>query len=490
MKTSAWLAGSASAVVMAVVIAAPGCSGSGASSHGNGSGSGGPPSLLGGPGNGGLGPDGGPCQGLECQIRSCATDSTTISGTVYDPAGKNPLYDVVVYVPNATPSPLTPGIDSASCSCDALYSGEPIATALTDAAGKFAIKNAPDGTNIPLVLQIGKWRRQITIPNVTACADNVQADKSLRLPKNQSEGDLPSIAVSTGGADTLECLLRRVGVDPTEYGGGAAGSGRVHVFQGGKDPKVTPNTSPPGPPSASSLWDSAGDLNKYDIVLLSCEGAETLNPSPQNIYDYVNGGGRVFAEHYHYAFFTQTLAGGSGSPPFPATLATWTPDTSGADEYPGPIGAAIETGFPKGAALKAWLGNVNALVGDELPIAVARHNALVTPLNTPSTAWIQADALAAPTSTQYLSFDMPFDAPLNDAGEPTACGRVVYSDLHVGAAANDYPTGGKKGVPMITPTGCSDEDLSPDEKALEFMLFDLSSCVTPIGSTPEPPLPR
>jgi hypothetical protein len=499
MGIASFRSGRAGVVSVAVLLAAaagPGCSGSGSGSSrqadgGLGSGSGGGPgSLLGGPSNGGLGPDGGPCEGLECAIHSCAVGSTTISGTVYDPAGKNPLYGVAVFVPNATPAPLTPGIDATSCSCSALYTGQPVASAITDAAGSFTIQNAPDGTNIPLVVQIGKWRRQLTIPRVTACLDNAQADHTLRLPRNQSEGDIPSIAVSTGGADTLECLLRRVGVDAVEYCGGAGGPGRIHIFQGGKDPMFTPNTSPPGPGSATSLWDSAGDLNEYDIVLLSCEGAETQNPSPANVYAYVNGGGRVFAEHYHYAFFTQTLSGGSGSPPFPMTLAAWTPDNSGADEYPGAIGAAIETGFPKGAALKTWLGNVNALVGDELPIAVARHNALVAAANAPSTAWIQSGAGASPASTQYLSFDMPFDlanAADGGAGRSQACGRVVYSDLHVGAAANDYPTGGKKGVPMITPDGCSTADLSADEKALEFMLFDLSACVTPIGSAPQAP---
>ncbi|HEY2734648.1 MAG TPA: hypothetical protein VGI70_11720, partial [Polyangiales bacterium] len=80
------------------------------------------------------------CTGLQCQQHSCSTGSTTISGTIYDPAGKNPLYAVAVYVPNEKPAALTLG---ASCDkCSALYTGKPVVTSLTDATGKFVIKDA------------------------------------------------------------------------------------------------------------------------------------------------------------------------------------------------------------------------------------------------------------------------------------------------------------------------------------------------------------
>ncbi|HEY8090097.1 MAG TPA: carboxypeptidase regulatory-like domain-containing protein, partial [Polyangiaceae bacterium] len=96
--------------------------------------------------------------------------NTTISGTVYDPAGKNPLYDIAVYVPSAPLSPIPTG---ATCdSCTSLYSGNPVAAALTDASGKFVMNKAPTGKNVPLVLQIGKWRKQVYVPTVTACQDN------------------------------------------------------------------------------------------------------------------------------------------------------------------------------------------------------------------------------------------------------------------------------------------------------------------------------
>ena len=174
----------------------------------------------------------GACTGLQCQIHACSGGgSTTISGTIYDPAGKNPLYGVVAYVPNSTPKPFTAG---ASCyTCGDLYTGDPIAAGVSDAHGHFTITNAPDGANIPLVIQVGKWRRQFVIPNVGMCTDTPTTDHTLLLPKkdisNGGEGDMPNMAISTGGSDTLECLMSRIGVDKTEYTPGPAGTGPVGV---------------------------------------------------------------------------------------------------------------------------------------------------------------------------------------------------------------------------------------------------------------------
>ena len=44
---------------------------------------------------------------------------------------------------------------------------------------------------------------------------------------------LSSGAVSTGSADTLECLMTRIGLPPTEYVAGTGTTGHVHVYSGG-----------------------------------------------------------------------------------------------------------------------------------------------------------------------------------------------------------------------------------------------------------------
>jgi len=304
-----------------------------------------------------------------------------------------------------------------------------------------------------------------------------------RLPKNRSEGDIPKMAVSTGGSDSLECLLKRVGVDPAEYTSGA-GAERIHIFQGtGGNAEIGGS-----PASQTGLWDSETDLASYDIVILSCEGGEHAETKPaaslQAMEAYANAGGRIFASHFHYYWFE-----GAGSSPEFQSTATWSPGQNqigaGSDAI---TSGAINTGFPKGLAFQQWMTLTKALQSNgTLEIEDSRQNASVDPtVNTASQSWITDTTVPTMTvkgktgpTTMYLDFNTPIGTPA-----ASQCGRVVFSDLHVGAASGDY-SGGVQTVP----DGCTAADLSPQEKALEFMLFDLSSCVTPDSSTPVPPPP-
>jgi len=127
--------------------------------------------------------------------------------------------------------------------CENQVSGQPIATAMTDAKGHFVIGNVPWGTSFPLVMQLGKCvvRSPFPASMVTRqCADNPIADTwtsttpatLLRLPRNITDGDnngqytsIPKIAIAAGHAQSsdlsvterLQCLLRRIGVDASEF---------------------------------------------------------------------------------------------------------------------------------------------------------------------------------------------------------------------------------------------------------------------------------
>ena len=471
-------------------------------------------------GSSGSSTPGGSCPaGTRCNV-SCGSGATTsISGVVTDPAGKNPLFDIQVYVPGAPLQPLNSGVGADACDCNALYESGAIVSTATAVDGTFTLANAPIGASVPLVVQIGKWRKEIEV-KTTQCMDNPQGAIALpgTLVGAGPNDSMPEIAVSTGSADTLECLMLRIGVPATEYTAGAGGTGHVHIFAGGQ-PAAAPGGGGGGrgragggggigtpenpgmagaPASDMNLWANQGQLMPYDIVLLSCEGGETYDANPQALEQYLNAGGRAFASHFHYAFFSGPLDS-QQSYTAPADwgnhLATWTGgDGTGNGGGPGgggkgangPIGGIIDQTlngspqpFPKGVDLDKWLDLTNALGQDgvaagELSIYQPRYNAVVGAANTPSQPWIIADQASGNSgNTMYFSFDTPVSqTPAADGGAPAYCGRAVFSDLHVDGSQMTKDT-------QDPPGGCDNVDLSPQEKALEFMLFDLSSCVLP-----------
>jgi hypothetical protein len=83
-------------------------------------------------------------------------------------------------------------------------------------------------------------------------------------------------------------------------------------------------------------------------------------------------------------------------------------------------------------------------------------------------------------AVEYLSFNTPLDVP-----EANKCGRVVYSDLHVSNASDMGTPADNPGMPF--PSHCAVRDLTAQEKAVEFMLFDLSSCIQDDTVPPQPP---
>src|SRR6185369_8153433 len=91
----------------------------------------------------------------------------------------------------------------------------------TDVDGKFKLENVPSTSGVPVVVQKGRFRRIVSL-DVPACTNTALTIEQVRLPKKKSEGDLPKIAVGIGLWDQIECVLRSIGIDESEFGPGGA----------------------------------------------------------------------------------------------------------------------------------------------------------------------------------------------------------------------------------------------------------------------------
>jgi hypothetical protein len=412
--------------------------------------------------------DGGPpisgeCVGLQCQINTCsAKPKTVVRGKVFDPSGKIPVYNAIVYIPN---KPLEPFKTGASCERCATTVVNPVPRAvLTNEKGEFSIEGAPDGPAIPLVFQIGKWRRQVNV-NVTSCTDNVFEDPALmHLPTKQSEGDMPKIAVVTGGCDPLGCILSRMGVDASEFTD-AKGPGRVHVYKGFGGEGVASGTASP---ADTDLWSDSTRLKQYDMVLLACECKEHDELKGESaklaMKEYLDFGGRVFATHYHYTWLK------NGPAPL-ASLADWGVSTASSigTEY------KIEQGFAKGKAMADWLYTVGATpVQGTIDIKVPLEH--LRGVKTGAQRWVYRGT-GAEEMVKFFSFNAPVGAP-----EEQQCGRGVLSDIHISEGDG---TGVSPNAKL--PNSCGTALATAQERALEFMILDLSSCIQSDQLTPIPP---
>jgi len=401
-------------------------------------------------GNGGA-----PCENLCKRQMACAGGGdTTISGVVHAPTPPalgtaDPLYNALVYVPNAPVTKFTPGVACERC---APASGSPLVKALTGPDGKFTLRNAPVGADVPLVIQIGRWRRQVVIPSVAACTDTALPDELTRLPRNQTEGDIPAIAVATGEYDPFDCTLRKIGIAESEFTA-SSGKGRVNLWPyNGHQPAS--GTAAGG----DELMGSLDNLSRYDLVILPCDSqAPKEKPLEDNLVAYTGRGGRVFLTDLSYSWLRS-------DPTFNATV-NWVP----AGQVEGTnFTTLVDQTFPKGMAFSAWLSAIGA----------ARPAAGQIPVHDPYQGYSYVTSPVAPTQTwlytqdphstiQLVTFNTPIGMP-----DDQQCGRVVYTQFHVADDGASTFFGDNN-----FPTACNNDPMTPQEKALEFMVFDLSSCV-------------
>jgi len=430
----------------------------------------------------------GSCQGLQCEQVDCSTmgsgmaaDATTISGTVFAPNGTLPLYGINVYVPNADPGPVPTGLVCDQCSNG--LPGAPLVMTTTDEAGNFSLGNMPAGKDIPVVISSGKWRRELTIPMVGKCMTTQIAAADTTLPKSMSDMtantksvSMPAIAISTGGADALECLIRKLGIADSEIGT-MGGAQKIHLYADTQSTGEGIAQFKSGFPGGSgnfadsqSLWNTYSALSAYDIVIFSCEGEQAPNTKSQAAMDalkmYADMGGRVFLSHWHNIWIEgSTEGGGNQKPAVWPTIATW---NNSQTTFSSPPDTIDEVNNPKGTSFATWMLNVmGSTTRDQIQIgAQSGKNTCSAVDNTKAERWVYWTGNGGNSQVpQNFQFTTP-----NEASADQRCGKVVFSDMHVSGDSSSN-------MGDSYPNDCATSGLTPQEKALAFMFFDIASCV-------------
>ncbi len=458
------------------------------------------------------------CTGTCAQIPTCAAGTTTtLTGKVYDPADIHPLYNVLVYVPDNPADPALTTPFAAGVTCDqcggATAAGNPLVTTNTAYDGTFTLKNIPVGASIPLVIQLGRWRREFTVNVGTSCGANtvavanttpskwlsattpaLPATGHLTMPSTSALGDIPRIAVLSGSFDMVECELRKLGIADSEFvNPGAWGQGNHVQFYQAADPLAVANgwNVPPNGAGTGALISAAtplqtqlfgtdaatGKLNidQYDLVILECEGYPEVEPAAQltALGKYSAAGGRLFASDFAYDWLAT-------NPAFQGA-ANWGGNNTGCGfTVTGTIDPPATN--PTSTVFQQWLQLTGVVAAGASTVGISPAFPNVTSVNLPTEEWLYT------TNSEYdpafcgpgpyvpppIPIHFTFNTPLN-APAANQCGRVTFSDWHA--------TSGLTSQGYTFPAECKQAGttttMTNQETILEFMLFDATACVTP-----------
>ena len=434
-------------------------------------------------------PDAGPpaCTGFCANQASCdAAAPTRITGRVFAPNGTLPIPGALVYVPNGSTSDpwgltaFNDGVAGGTCQqCNSQISNALVSTT-SGFNGNFTLDNVPAGVSFPLVIQLGRWRRVLTIPAITACTTRAlvttpASSVITRFPRTQGEGHaldhIPLVAISTGSVDGLECVFRKMGIAASQFSN-PSGTGRIRLYRDNDGPGATIDGNTP---NASTLYDSTTELDKFDAVAFACPAAPYTKTTTQkdNVRAYADKGGRVFATHFNYVWLFD-----NGPWAGTATWHTATPQSTQGD-WEAQVDAVSGTkrelfaqwlAAPGVAATASCVGGTPAGTTC-VQIDEPRNNA-DTPLGNGAERWLHGNS-TPPGSSAVLHYT--FNTPTS-AASANQCGRVIFSDFHVSTGSTNGET---------APSYCG-STLTAQEKILAFMLFDLTSCIQPT-TPPSPP---
>ena len=393
-----------------------------------------------------------------------AAQTTTISGTVYDPrttAASLPLPNVLVY---ATTNPVAALPAGVQCLTYQAPTGV-VSYAYTAVDGTFTLGNIPENGTYTLVIQAGKWQRQFSNQAVgTAPVTGL----GLHMPANRNQGNIPTIAIATGKVDGAECVLLHMGIDPAEFtddNGTTNPGGSIHLYRGSGSAGAEISASTP---METALTGNPATLASYDMAMFPCQGGQFVQTSTAlgNLVNYANAGGRIFSTHYSYVYLDPNSPMDAQFAP----VANWT--TASEQQIVSGVGT-VSTNFSDGATLAQWLQNAGATVaGTPNQINISTLRTDVSGTIAPTQSWLTLNSGSYAGQSGNPPMQMTFNAPVG-AAAANQCGRVMFNDYHVINVS--IPAG------TIFPNECPAEaTMSAQEEMLEYALFDLSTFVQPV----------
>jgi hypothetical protein len=236
---------------------------------------------------------------------------------------------------------------------------------------------------------------------------------------------------------------------------------------------------------------ASGTFNNYDQIIFPCWGVDPtiLNSTNAksatelaNLVTYANAGGHFFATHYSYSWLYNNS-------PF-STTAQW--DVNADTNLPTTTGVVSQAVPPLPVSTPGvfveWLNYIQALGNSSAPpppnpadvtITSARHD--VDAVSGQSIPWITGtDPTPKTGSSSEMLLHYTFDTPV---GQASQCGHAIFSDFHVTNQGNTALFT----FPADSATECGSSPMTAQEKILEYMIWDLASCVvTPPQPTCSP----
>ncbi len=402
----------------------------------------------------------------------CPGMGAEVSGTVFAPNGEDPVPGAVVYLTRTAPSAQPMGVACDNCDLP----GNLLGYAVSNIQGRFLIPHGIDGGGtVFLVVQKGRFRR-VTMITGNGCNPVAAVPAATTLPGARAQGELPRILVAAGSTmaqetrpaamdwsyDDISRVIRRIGI--TEFDTAAPC----------RTATVATDVTTAACEFGNILAD-AGRLAQYNVIFAPCGslgfskswqvlGTNANSRIATNVREWLQRGGRLYASDTAYGLLARsapsvaTFAGGM-------TLSSNSRDPAniGMGASP-PMGATYQANIVD-PNLRTWLTDRGVAAG-------------TVPLTGFISPWVAVDSVPMTTRvvvdgevnwfTGMAGGSMPAGRrPLSisaDIKENNGCGRVLFSSYEVdNRAAMD-----------MTP-------LSPQERILEYLLFELGGCINTPG---------